>query len=1032
MHTESPKPLPSLPAPPPPRDDATKFSALGTGGPSDWEHFGATEEVDDEELFAPKKDGRQGVPVLLDSVEVTSRISPSQMQGEWPTPPVQPATSDMSNRDAYQPTPPPDSTIQRPPSRSAAVGSVAVDNTVASHPQQHSQQAFVMEDVVIAPLKVSRPSSQRNTPAQEQARHQPPPSANPSHQVEFPPSVAPPIASQSKPAPTTGFAAEKESWERVRADLVKETGDLRAEVEQLKIIIATTKTHAEYERNVLVEQMDTMKAAAEQARSDSDGLITERNATIERLQEDGEGKTDAINEKDAEISRLRTESKAKDNTITESQALIDDLKRQLTVKDDEISNLKQQIKNNQTAEHLAQELKQQLEAEKSKEPPKPTPAALVQDLDPWYAGSLERYITMLRGEAQEASVEDKIKVFTSFLKAESSARGIDYHTAPPPAMTTQQQGVQSKGFSQEEPIPRVDEELSKLQTLPTDASEDDDIQYSPGGRPIVHRMTNPKFEELAHPHQTFSVSSQSTAVLTPTSSQDENPNQTPTPVQSEALQYKAYAPLSTGKSDLTQTPHRQSLSSVTPVILNPALSYGNKGDEVFFGGSHTTGTPSSRPSSGGGADTSAAVPAPLSLNRPHPLAIKTTTQSISVDKLANLPAVKVAVPLPNPQLETIREKLAGLHLDLPVLADLATSWEKSASIVRKEKDAARRKRQEESEEHTDQLFNDNEIAYADIAVIEDEFKEQERKLKAQEDRDEYNSYVDTVFNTVYDGLQQQIKSLMDLYTEVESLLPVSVSGKVALEGSDAPLTKDCLKLLEDLFELIEQRHDKVVEAVADRDKRYKKTEIQPLYAAGNITKMKQVEQHFARAEKEAAERAREEKAARVDTFVRIVETSVIAAVGVEQHEIQDIIAAARDVPPAPEHETLFSHAREAVLLLGESSKSLLELLNDVEIDVGGAILESQLAGARAEKQADQVAALERQIADREAGLKDELKRKEQVLEQDREEIEKAIKDAGQEASSTGEGAPVERSEEQIKQERLRMALEAAKRRNGDL
>jgi hypothetical protein len=387
------------------------------------------------------------------------------------------------------------------------------------------------------------------------------------------------------------------------------------------------------------------------------------------------------------------------------------------------------------------------------------------------------------------------------------------------------------------------------------------------------------------------------------------------------------------------------------------------------------------------------------------------------------------VPLPNPQLEAVRKKLSSVSVETPSPIELTTTWEKSAALTRKKNDAARRKRQEESEEQTDQLFNDHEISYADIAVIEDEFKERELKLKAEEDRDEYKSYVEAVFDPVYNGLQEQIKELMELYIEVESLLSVAVSGRQGFEGSDAPLTETCLKLMEDLFEEIEQRHEKVDASVAERDKRYKKTEIQPLYAAGNITKMKQVEKHFANAEKDAALRARDEKAARVEDFVRMVESTVIAAVGVEQQEIQDIIEATRDLPPSPDNDGLMTHAKQTVLALSNSSKALLQLLNDIEIDIGGSILEGQLAAAKAEKQIDKVLALEKQIADREKGLKDEFLRKESVLDQDREVIEEVIKAKG---NQPAEGGGVELSEEELKKQRLSKALEEAKRRNGDL
>lgn len=1058
--TASPKPPPpKLPTPPPPRDDAKKFSVLGAGGPSDWEHFGGGEEIDDEEIFGAKKDGRQGVPVQLDSVEVMSQqVSPPQAQGEWPTPPVQPVSAVTPDREQYQPTPPPSS--QHPPSQPPPQGFAVGDVPPTLQSQQgfvrgdaaiiqpQSQQNFVVDDVIITPSRVSQPSSQRNTPAQQQGRHQPPLATSTSFAIDGM------VQGQQLPAQTdiqqanaayaTELKSRDEALERLRADAQQKETDLRAEVDQLKVVIETTKTHAEYERKTLTDQIDSMKTTAEQVKNNADASTKEKDLTIERWKEDSEGKEDTIKEKDNEIARLRDELRAKDDTIAQGHAFVDDLKKQAELKDNEISNLKQQIENNQTAEGLANDLRHQLEAERLKEPPKPTPAALIPDLDLWYAGSLERYIAMLRSEAQTALVEDKIKVFTGFLKAESGARGLDYHNAPPsqPIIQPQQESSQSTAVSSQDP-----KASSKIKGLNVDVPiaapvEDDNTQYSPGGRPIVHRRPALKSEEFGHPQQAFSVSSQSTSILTPTSSQGENVDKTPTPVQSPPaepqaqLQYKAYVPPPISQEDSKQSLHRQSVSSATPPALNPTLSYGSKKDDIFFGASTGTSSPSSRPNTGPSTNPDVPVPAPLFTQHPLAVAAKSAPKPNAVEKLTRLLPAKLGMPPPNPLLEAVRKRLAGTPSDLPSLQDLTVPWEKSASLARKKNDEARRKRQESSEEETDQLFNDHEISYADIAVLEDEFKEKERKLKADEDRAEYQSYVDTVFNNVYDGLQQQIKGLMDLCIEAESLLSTAVSGVKSFEGSDAAIVEECLKLLEDLFGEIEQRHEKVVEAVAERDKRYKKTETQPLYAAGNVAKMKQVEAHFANAEKEAVQRARAEKADRVMEFVRMVEATVVAAVGVEQQEIQEIIAAVRELPSSSENGKLHTQAKETVLALSDSSKSLLLLLNDIEIDIGGSILEVELAEAKSLKEADRVAQLEKKISGRQKELKEEYQRKEAVLDQDREEIEKLIKgqsgkvvEGGKIESSEGKS---EKSEEELKKERLNKALEAAKRRNGDL
>ncbi|KAJ4344774.1 uncharacterized protein N0V89_012518 [Didymosphaeria variabile] len=1052
--TESPKPQPpKLPVSLPPRDPATKFSALGTGGPSDWEHFGGAEEVDDEELFGAKRDGRQGVPVQLDSMEVPSQqVSPPRPQGEWPTPPVQPASTASSNRDNYEPTPP--LNAQGPPSQPPPQGFAMGDTPLSPPPQQsfvigdaaaatqsHPQQNFVVDDAVVAPLRVSRPSSQGNTPAQQQAQHPPPPAANTSFAIDDSGWVRQRTPQANEQQASASHAAElktkDEALERLRADAEQKETDLHAEIEQLKVVIETTKTHAEYERNVLAEQIESMKAAAQQTKTNTDAANKEKDLTIGRWKEDSEGKEDTIMERDAEINRLRDELRTKEDTIAKGHTVVDDLKKQLEVRNIEIDNLKQQIENNQTAEGLAKDLKQQLEAERLKEPPKPTPGALIPDLDPWYAGSLERYITMLRSEAQEVQVEDKINVFTGFLKAESSARGLDYHNAPPPQPVSQppQENVQPPVVSHTDLTASTKASDLNVQVPPMDPLEEDDIQYSPGGRPIVQHRPTLKTEGFSRPHQSFSVSSQSTTVLTPTSSQDDSASKTPTSVQSPPTepqtqsQYKAYVPSNVTLTDPVLNMHRQSLSSTTPPVLNPALSYGTKKDEVFFGAPTGTSSPSSRPNTGASATPDVQVPAPLFTQHPLAIAAKSAPKANPVDKLIKLLPTKVGMPRPNPQLEALRKKLAEFPSDLPSLQAVTVPWEKSASLVRKKNDEARRKRQEESEQETDQLFNDHEISYADIAVIEDEFKEKESKLKADEDRNEYQSYVETVFDKVYGGLQQQIKYLMDLSRETEGLLSTAVSGVKSFEGSDAATVEDCLKLLEDLFPEIEQRHDKVVEAVVQRDKRYKKTEIQPLYAAGNITKMRQVEKHFANAEKEAAQRARTEKADRVAEFVRMVEATVITAVGVEQQEIQEIITAVRDLPSSLDNEKLRARAKETVLALGDSSKALLMLLNDIEIDIGGSILEAELAEAKSENQPEKVARLEKQILDREKELKEEIKRKEAVLDQDRNEIDEL---AQAEVSKPADGGGVELSEEELKKERLSKALEAAKRRNGDL
>lgn len=1092
--TESPKPpAPKVPTPPPPRDDKSKFSALGGGGPSDWEHFGmGEEEVDDEEYFVTKKDERKDEPAQLDSVELPAQ-QPAQQHSpgpthEWPTPPTQPAPLNLQRRETFQPTPPPppksaETPAQRPGSQPPQHAFVMGDAPPPSHqPQQsfvmgdavsppQSQHGFIMGDASITPSSTQSPqpaqhtqpppaqqgfvmdggewtAPKQGTPAQQQPQHQPPPSAQQgfvmgdggwsAHAASSHQRQQTPTQNQPQPPPATnafvmgdgGWASQQasnqasggweaqsnqhhaaelkakdEAYERLKADSDKEKTDLQAELSQLKVVIEATKSHAESERNVLHEQIESMRTAAEQTKSNADNSHKEKESMIERLKEDAEGKDDTIKERDTTIADLRGQLREKDATIDD--------------------------------------LNQQMETERSKEAPKPTPADLIPDIDPWYAGSLERFIGMLRSEANEPNVEDKIKVFRAFLSAESGVRGLEYYSTPPPAPVPQSplqtHSEQSFGASREPTSPAKKRDLN-VQVPPPEQSPQEDFQYSPGGRPILRHQPTMKSEETIPTQQSFNSfgepSAQSTTVLTPTSSQDDELNKTPTPMQSPPEeqpqpQYKAYVPPGVSQADSTKSLHRQSVSfaNVPPIApLQPSGS-GKNNDEIFFGHQEPQAATksASRPTT---AASEIPVPAPLFTAQPAatpaPAPAPPPAQAPkkgSTESLADLIPAQIASPQPNPPIEEIRKKTAELSSDFSFIQELTNTWEKSASLARKKNDDARRKRQEESEAQTDELFNSHEISYADIGDIEDEFKEKERELKAQEDREEYKTYVENVFDKVYDELQSQIKSLMDLYVQAETIVHTSVSGIRSLEGGDAATTEESLKLLGRLHEHIEARHDKVVQAVSERDKRYKKTEVQPLYAAGNIAKMKNVEKHFDNAEKQAMARAKGEQAERVGELVHVAEEVVVSAVGVEQGEIDRIIAAIRDIPDKLDEE-LLTRARETLLALKSSSKSLLSLFNILEIDLNTAVLEAEIAQARLDSTApSKIEELEREMEQGEKKLKEEFERRVGVIEQDKDEIDRLIEE---------KGGKVKRSEEDEKKFRMNKALEEAKRRNGDL
>ncbi|KAL0257892.1 hypothetical protein SLS55_007060 [Diplodia seriata] len=104
----------------------------------------------------------------------------------------------------------------------------------------------------------------------------------------------------------------------------------------------------------------------------------------------------------------------------------------------------------------------------------PRPQDLIPDLGPWYASSLERYISMLKTEAYASSDEQRAAAFMEFVATESKARGIPYYAQPPG------DGAQQESGKNGERRPKL-----PLEIPPSGTATEVEVQYSPGGRPML-------------------------------------------------------------------------------------------------------------------------------------------------------------------------------------------------------------------------------------------------------------------------------------------------------------------------------------------------------------------------------------------------------------------------------------------------------------------------------------------------------------------------------------------------------------------
>ena len=94
------------------------------------------------------------------------------------------------------------------------------------------------------------------------------------------------------------------------------------------------------------------------------------------------------------------------------------------------------------------------------------------------------------------------------------------------------------------------------------------------------------------------------------------------------------------------------------------------------------------------------------------------------------------------------------------ISDLYAAYNSQSTQIRVRLDIERQQRTEVAEQRTEQLFNDNEIGYADIGLKEEEFRKEETENLARECREDYARFTAEVFEPVYGKLQNEIGRLL--------------------------------------------------------------------------------------------------------------------------------------------------------------------------------------------------------------------------------------------------------------------------------
>ncbi|KAJ9606431.1 hypothetical protein H2200_009392 [Cladophialophora chaetospira] len=247
----------------------------------------------------------------------------------------------------------------------------------------------------------------------------------------------------------------------------------------------------------------------------------------------------------------------------------------------------------------------------------------------------------------------------------------------------------------------------------------------------------------------------------------------------------------------------------------------------------------------------------------------------------------------SPRLKTIRDKIDSVTDQFTFIHDAVVEWDRTNRLVRGEQEAERQERQRESEAHIDDLFNDNEIGYADIGELEAEFKLSEAEKKYHEDQAELESFTSQVFVVVTEKLQKEIAELTAAYTMAIDLLDLeSVAVSRCFKEGDKKSVRmtEVMSCVLTLFNKIEIRYKKVAEAHVERERRRKHLELTVLYTNGNVQGVKQLEKEFAVAEKMAVLHEARGKDTRANKLMDSFDRATVRGLGDNQVFTDDLLS----------------------------------------------------------------------------------------------------------------------------------------------
>jgi len=355
-----------------------------------------------------------------------------------------------------------------------------------------------------------------------------------------------------------------------------------------------------------------------------------------------------------------------------------------------------------------------------------------------------------------------------------------------------------------------------------------------------------------------------------------------------------------------------------------------------------------------------------------------------------------------PQIQALRTRAAAYTPDFAHIDQITTSFDTRANAIRARSDAERRNRLADNEARNNELFETQQIDYAELKSLEDNSKVQEAERMKKDGKNEYDEYLRDVFEPVYARLESEIGALQEVMTDARILMQSGLAGGEMLNlpaESANPAAKvdlvQAVDLVLDFHSRLEARHTELFKIVSDRDQRYKRIKTASLYLRGDIQKMRTTERSFNTAAQKHATESAENKVDRAQGLHDDVDEVVRRGVGQNQDLVDGIVKAVGDInvkqSRSQDLEDIMSTAKESLKILTRSSRALMEAFHAVERGLNTAEYEASIAKAKLDGAPQSTMdSLNTEWESEDMKLKKDVERRVRVVEEDLNDAEGAI------------------------------------------